>query len=211
MTPPQIALHLAGTLTALGCVAWAWRESVRDDRLHRFPLIAQAVSLGGVLSGLAMLLIAVPVIYAVLVSGLIPRGDPVAFTLMLGWFCVATVSVMIVSIVRHTRRTALGWLTLLGDDRLQAEAAGRSITVTLRPKSVRVYFIANALNHGQYAQFDVHDGDVVVHFWGTIGIRHMDLVTDGVLVRPEGLMVASASGPLCQWLRPYVTTDPPPA
>lgn len=209
MNLPQIALHLVGTLTALGCVAWAWRASVRDEKPHRFPLIGQAVSLGGVLSGLAILLIAVPVIYAVLVSGLIPRGDPVAFTLMLGWVCIATVSLMIVSIIRHTRRSALGWLTLLGDDRLLVEAAGRSIMVTLRPKSVRVYFVANALNHGQYAQFDVHDGDVVVHFWGTLGLREMDLVTDGVLVRPEGLMVATASGPLCRWLRPYVTTDPP--
>lgn len=209
MTPPLMALHTLGTLVALAGVSLAWRATTHDARRRRFPLVAQSLSWPGLLVALGVLALSVLVLVPVLTSGLIPRGDPVAFTLMLAWFAVATVSFMIAAITWQIRRSALGWLTLVGDDQLRAEADGRAITITLRPGSVRLYYLANAAHYGQYVQMDLRDGDTAVHVWGTIGLGDHDLVTEGVLVRPEGLLVASSTRPLCRWLRPFVTTAPP--
>lgn len=210
MSPPEMALHTLGTLVALAGVALAWREATRDASLRRFPLVAQAVSWRGLLVALGVMALGVLVLVPVLTSGLIPRGDPVAFTLMLAWFAVATVSFMIAAITWQIRRSALGWLTLVGDDQLRAEADGRAITLTLRPGSVRLYYLANAIHYGQYVQIDLRDGDAAVHVWGALRLGDHNLVTEGVLVQPQGLLVASSTGPLCRWLRPFVTTAPPP-
>lgn len=210
MTPPQIALHAVGFTVALAGVALGWRESTRDAKENRYPLLAQAVSWQAVLGAVGMMVLAGLALVPVLASGLIPRGDPTAFVMMLAWFCIATVSLMIAVIAWQVRRNALGWLTRVGDNQLRAEVDGRSVTITLRPKSVRLYYLANALNYGQYVQIDLHDGDTVVHVWSMITLRDHDLVTEGVLVRPEGLLVASSAGPLFRWLRPFVINDPLP-
>lgn len=129
---------------------------------------------------------------------------------MLACFVVATVSRTIAAITWQRRRSALGWLTLVGDDRLRAEADGRVVTLTLRPGSVRLYCLAHAVHYGQHVQRDLRDGDATVHVWSAPGLGDHDLVKEGVLVQPQGRLVASSAGPLRRWLRPFVTTAPPP-
>lgn len=193
-----------GTAAAALAIAWAVREVRLDSRAKRYPLMRGPLSAGLFVTALLPFAALVPTLYAIFTLELVPKGSPGMFVAMLAWVSAATIASILALITRRSRREALGWLTLLGDDSLRIERAGESLTVTLRPASVRIYFL---IDGPQYAQFELRDGEVTAHLWGMLAMRDFKLVTEGYNVPAQGLMVGGSTRALCELLAPYVTRD----
>lgn len=200
----HIITQAAGASAAGLCVWWAVMEMRRDWSSKRIPLLPGPLSGRMLLVVLGALASLVPIFYAILVFELVPKGSPVSFAAMLAWLSAGFIGALLAAGSRQIRSGAAGWLTVLGDDTLRVAADEGAITLKLRAGSVRMYFIDGP---PQYVQLRLSDGDQAAHLWGRIAIRDMKLVTQGQLVPAQGLMIGSSMRPLCNWLRPFVTTE----
>lgn len=204
MNASQLLTLVVGLCAAAASVWWAVVEVRRDARARRFVLMCGPLSLGLFLTAFVPIVALIPVLYGIFSQELVPKGSPGLFAAMLAWVSVTTIASMIALITLRGRREALGWITLLTDDTLRVDAEGSALTLTLRPRSVRIYFLASS---PQYALLSLRDGETEVRVWGMLPLRDFHLVTEGHLVAAQGLMVGGSLRPLCAWLTPYVAKD----
>jgi hypothetical protein len=204
--PKHVITQLVGAATAVPIVRWGWKEFRRDwAEERRLPLVTGPY-LGGrtVLLALGAVAAVVAIVMAIIELQLIPKDSPVLFVAMLVWLSLAFVFGLLGAASIQSRRSAKGWIYVVGDDSLRIDTDGASATLKLRPGTARLRSVHHGRNP-QYVQLDLDDGVTRAQVWGMVGIRELKMVGPEARARPQGLMVATSMSPLCRWLAPYLT------
>lgn len=194
-------LHLVGVCFAVFAVRWATLEMPRDWRNQRVPLIAGPFDWRLLLPVLAAFAGLVPVLYAIISGGFIPRDAPGSYVFMLCWLTAGFISALLAMNARSIRRSARGWLIISGSNTLHIAVENDETRFQLGRGSVELRHIDGPSG---YVQFRIQDGPAVAHFWGQIALRHLKLVGEGPLVPGQGLMIGSSIKPLLEWLKPFI-------
>jgi hypothetical protein len=205
MEPKHIITQLVGAAATLPIVRWGWKEFRRDwAEERRLPLVTGPY-LGGrtVLLALGAIAAVVPVIIAIIAFQLIPKDSPILFVAMLVWLSLDFVFGILALASIQSRRSAKGWIYVIGDDCLRIDAEGASVSLKLRRGTARLRSVHYGRNP-QYVQLDLDDGVTRAHVWGMVGLRELKMVGPEPRARPQGLMVATSMSPLCRWLAPYI-------
>ncbi|HWA72432.1 MAG TPA: hypothetical protein VG937_08865 [Polyangiaceae bacterium] len=200
MNLQQTVTLVVGLMVAALSVGWARAESKRDGP-SRYALISGPYGGGTLWVVLIAVAALVPLLYLLFAFELVPKGAPGLFTLTLGWICAAWVAAIFAGVAIQVRRNAVAWLTVVGDDQLCLEQQGTTTTVKLQAGGARLFFIAGG---PQYVQFLVSDEAHKLTFWGQIGLRGFQDVTEGAPVQAQGLMLAGSAERLRKWLAPYI-------
>jgi hypothetical protein len=190
-------------------VRWGWKEFRRDWRVDRRLPLVTGPTMGGrtLLALLGAFAALVPILIAIVKLELVPKGSSALFFAMLAWTSLGFVFALLGLTSSQARRSAKGWISVVGEDSLRIEAEGGTATLKLVPGAARLSHIDGGAG-SQYVQLDVVDGAARAHVWGMIGLRDGKLVGPGRLAQARGLMVATSMSPLCRWLAPYLTREP---
>jgi hypothetical protein len=208
MEAKHVITQLIGTAVSVLLVRWGWKEFRRDWRVDRRLPLVTGPYLGGrtLLTVLGVFAALVPILIAIVKLELVPKGSSSLFVAMLAWTSVGFVFALLGLTSTQTRRSAKGWLSVVGEDSLRIEAEGGTATLKLVPGAARLSFIDGAAG-SQYVQLDIDDGAARAHVWGMIGLRDSKLVGPARLAQAQGLMVATSMSPLCRWLAPYLARE----
>lgn len=203
MTPAQVALQLVGSLGALVAIAFAVRTYRRDLADRRLPLARTVYPLAGLAVVLGAFGLLVPVLWAIFTSGLLPKGEPLVFTLFLTWMALGFVASLLAVLPPVMRRSAVGNITLVDDRTLRLEAEGAVHTLTLGPGKARLTFCAGP-TAGAWVQLALTDERRTIFVYGLAPLRSLKWVEAGPPSAPQGLLLSGQAGPLIEWARPFL-------
>ncbi len=181
----HLALQVVLAVFAVGAILFAWFESRRDGT--RIPL-SRGMTLGIILVGLVPIAASVPLLYWVFSSELIPKDSPVAFGAFMVSYAVGTVALTIAAIVRHGRRHAAGWLTVLEDGALHVVTDGLDEKIVLAPGDVRAFYVNGK---PQFLQFQIPCSRGALLLLGMVPVRDLSMAEEGRVVEPQGLVLGS--------------------
>lgn len=192
-----------GVVLAAASVVWAVREHRTITRSNRYPLLdgpplGGALVIGGAVVSLTALVI------ALVVLELLPP-HPALFALSLGWLAALFAGSVSALAAIQTRRHALGWVTLIGEDRLRVDTGERSMELHLRPGCVRLLRVPGSPTRETRpsVQFLLTDGEQKLVMWGQVGVLGLGQVSRGSPIRPLGPMLGTSAEPLRRWLAPF--------
>ena len=106
---------------------------------------------------------------------------PFLFFMGFGFVAVVTIAEIVIGFFILVRRTAVGWLTLIGDDTLRIDAERTSLTLKLRADAAQICLVDWDPRLAPFAQFVITDGALTATVCGSIDLTETDDIMYGNL------------------------------